>query len=169
MRKFKLFCLLMAFAVQLSAQQVYVWRNGAYDKITVDATLGDMLFSTQHDSLTIRKKTYALTAIDSLTFLPPSHGLAYVFDLESLPEIHLQVELEQWNTLLAAYDSNHDTDRYVACDVLLDKDGEQTFVEQAGLRLKGNTSRRRPEGNSGQKHQASGTDWHHCHYGLNLR
>ena len=122
-RRLQLFCILLAIAVQAAAQQVYVWRNGAYDKVKVDATLGDILFSQQHDSLTFRKKTYALTAIDSLTFAPPGHGLAYVFDMESLPEIHLQVGLEQWNTLLTAYDANHDTDRYIACNVLLDKEG----------------------------------------------
>lgn len=167
-RSHKLLVLLLTVAVQAAAQQVYVWRNGAYDKIKVDATLGDMLFSERRDSLTFRKKTYALAAIDSLTFAPPRHGLAYVFDLDALPEIHLQVPLQQWDELLTAFDNNCNTDLYIPCDVLLDKNGEQTFVEQAGLRLKGNTSRRRPEGNGGQKHQATGTDWHHCHYGLNL-
>jgi len=38
-----------------------------------------------------------------------------------------------------------------------------------GLRLKGNTSRRRPEGWYGQMHQRDNTDWHHAHFGVNLR
>jgi spore coat protein CotH len=32
------------------------------------------------------------------------------------------------------------------------------------VRLRGNTSRRRPEGWTGQNHDAQNPDWHHCHF-----
>ena len=48
--------------------------------------------------------------------------------------------------------------------------GEDEFnISDAGIRLKGNTSRRRPEGSGGQMHKKDQTDWHHCHFQLNLR
>lgn len=97
------------------------------------------------------------------------HGIAYIYDGAILPEIHLTVPLDQWNTLLDAYDRNHDTKEQVHCDVRYVKGTEETVVKDAGLRLRGNTSRRRPEGQDGQKHVARNTDWHHCHYQINFR
>lgn len=95
-------------------------------------------------------------------------GLAYVFDRSCIPGIHISVTPDQWNTLLKAYDADSNTATYISCDVLYDKAGEQTHIKDCGLRLKGNTSRRRPEGNTGQMHEAGNTDWHHCHFQLNF-
>ena len=155
--------------LRVNAQHIYIWNNGAYNKMQVDDTMGDWSFNTRHDSINIRTHTYALGDIDSITFQKPPHGLHYVFDMEAIPEIHLSIKLEEWNNLLAAFDQNHDTDQYFACNVTFDKEGEQAIIEQAGLRLRGNTSRRRPEGNAGETHSTHHTNWHHCHYGLNLR
>ncbi len=77
--------------------------------------------------------------------------------------------LDQWNTLLGLYDANNRTKQYVHCDVTYDKDGDVATFADAGIRLRGNTSRRRPEGHSGQMHTPGSTDWHHCHFGINLR
>ncbi len=96
-------------------------------------------------------------------------GRAYVFDMEALPEIHISVTVEEWNRLLALYDANHDTDEYIVCDARFIKEEREHAITQAGLRLRGNTSRRRPEGNSGEEHNAQNPDWHHCHFMLNLR
>ena len=95
-------------------------------------------------------------------------GLAYVFDGSCIPEVHISVTPDQWNALLKAYDADSNTSTYISCDVLYDKNGEQTLIKDCGLRLKGNTSRRRPEGYSGQMHEAGNTDWHHCHFQLNF-
>ena len=96
-------------------------------------------------------------------------GRAYIFDLEALPEIHVKVSLSEWNRLLALYDQNPDTDEYIHCDATFTK-GDQTHAfADAGLRLRGNTSRRRPEGNGGEEHKTDAADWHHCHFMLNLR
>ena len=86
-------------------------------------------------------------------------AIKYVYDASVIPEIHLSVSREQWNALLAAYDKNHDTQEFIVCDVEYRKGSEVTKIEEAGLRLKGNTSRRRPyEGNR----------YRHVHFGLNL-
>lgn len=97
------------------------------------------------------------------------YGLAYTFDSAVIPQIRLNVPLDQWNTLLGYYDANNRTKQYVHCDVTYNKAGDITSFADAAIRLRGNTSRRRPEGYSGQKHAAGSTDWHHCHFGINLR
>ncbi len=100
-------------------------------------------------------------------------GRAYVFDMDAVPEIHVKIPLEEWNKLLGYYDENKDTDKYIHCDARFVKNGEEHSIEDAGLRLRGNTSRRRPEGDDeadrGRMHVAGETDWNHVHFMLNLR
>ncbi|MBR1706845.1 MAG: CotH kinase family protein [Bacteroidales bacterium] len=93
-------------------------------------------------------------------------AVSYVFDGSVVPEIHLTVTESEWNRLLAAYDQNHDTQEYITCDVRYVKGGDTWSIAGAGLRLKGNTSRRRPE--SSQTHSTSNPDWHHVHFGLDF-
>lgn len=90
------------------------------------------------------------------------YGLNYLFGDEAvMPQVHISVSEEQWNRLLGLYDANNKTKQYVECDVRLIVDGEENQVERAGLRLRGNTSRRRPMDGSG--------NFHHAHFGLNFR
>ncbi len=97
-------------------------------------------------------------------------ALAYVFDMDALPEIRVDVSLEEWNKLLGYYDEDPDTDKYIKCDAQFRKDSDVYDIEDAGLRLRGNTSRRRPEaGEPGSVHIKDGADWQHCHFMLNLR
>ena len=100
---------------------------------------------------------------------PIKEGYDYVWDDEFIPEVHLSVSLEEWNRLLTLYDANAFTTQYVMATITFVKDGETTVIDSVGLRLKGNTSRRRPEGWRGQMHQRDNTDWHHAHFGVNLR
>ena len=93
----------------------------------------------------------------------------YVFDPTVIPEIHISVSLEEWNRLLAAYDADAGTVEYIHCDARYVKGNETTSITDAGLRLKGNTSRRRPEGSAGEMHGGDNADWHHFHMGLNFR
>ena len=99
---------------------------------------------------------------------PSREGYDYVWDNSVIPEIHLDVSLDEWNRLLSLYDANAFTTQYVKATATFVKDGETTVIDNVGLRLKGNTSRRRPEGWYGQMHQRDNTDWHHAHFGLNL-
>ena len=95
--------------------------------------------------------------------------LDWVFDMNVLPEIHIEISVDEWNDLLEAYDRDSNTNAYVHCDVEFKSKGETHDFVDAGLRLRGNTSRRRPEGNGGEKHRKDNTDWHHCHFMINLR
>jgi len=95
-------------------------------------------------------------------------GQEYMFDGTTVPEIHVKVSLAEWNRLLSEFDRNYYTDEYVKCDVRYRKGSETLRIDGAGIRLRGNTSRRRPEGSSGRMHVTNDTDWHHCHFQLNF-
>ena len=96
-------------------------------------------------------------------------GYSYIFDMEALPEIHLNISEKEWNDLLKLYDQNSNTDEYIHCDASFIKEGKIHSFTDTGLRLRGNTSRRRPEGNGGEMHNTENPDYHHVHFMLNLR
>ncbi len=98
-----------------------------------------------------------------------SDGLSYIFDMAALPEIHLSVSETEWNELLSLYDQDPNTDEYIHCDATFTKQGAEHAFADAGLRLRGNTSRRRPEGSSGEMHNTANPNYHHVHFMLNLR
>ncbi len=100
---------------------------------------------------------------------PVREGYDYVWDNTVIPELHLEVSLAEWNRLLQLYDANAFTTQYVMGSLSFVRDGETTVIDSIGLRLKGNTSRRRPEGGYGEMHRKDNTDWHHAHFGVNLR
>ena len=100
---------------------------------------------------------------------PVKEGYDYVWDDEVIPEIHIDISRFQWNRLLTLYDMNPYTTQYVMANLTFVKEDETTVIDSVGLRLKGNTSRRRPEGWTGHMHERDNTDWHHAHFGLNLR
>lgn len=91
---------------------------------------------------------------------PPSGNMISVLPADGdVPQVHISVSDAQWETLLEAYNQNNQTQEYIHCDITYaDANGSQT-VRDAGLRLKGNTSRRYPGGAG---------NMHHVHFGLNL-
>jgi spore coat protein CotH len=97
----------------------------------------------------------------------PDH-LDYVFDDNALPQITLTFSVSEWNDLLAYFDENSMNEEYVRAKFTFNKAGEAETVDTVGVRLRGNTSRRRPEGSEGQLHQSSGADWHHAHFSVDF-
>lgn len=93
---------------------------------------------------------------------------SYVFDLTSLPEVRMTISLDEWNRMLSEYDKDNNTKEYFHCDVDMKLKGENYIVNDAGVRLKGNTSRRRPENGNGE-HVKDNADWQHCHFQFNFR
>lgn len=91
-------------------------------------------------------------------------AVAYVFDASVIPELHISVTQAEWDRLVALYDADSNTQEYIHCDIRFVKGGKTTTVTDAGLRLKGNTSRRRPEHHDGRpRHIHFGLDFHHYH------
>lgn len=90
---------------------------------------------------------------------PLQKGQELIFDPESLNEIHISMTRGQLNTLLLYYALNPRTHQSVHCDVRYVHDGVETVIKDAGIRLRGNTSRRKPYEND---------RWVHFHIGLNF-
>ena len=89
----------------------------------------------------------------------------FLFDLNSVPEVRLTFTEEQWNTYLSNFDRNANNALYVWAQWSFQK-GDLIYArESVGVRPRGNTSRRRPEGAGGEMHQ-DGADWHHAHFGV---
>lgn len=96
-------------------------------------------------------------------------GYDYVFDKESLPTVTIEIKEEDWNKFLSNYDKDPKNTKYVHCDFSFEKGDEAYDILDTGLRLRGQTSRRRPEGSTGSIHKKKGADWNHVHFGINFR
>lgn len=91
-----------------------------------------------------------------------------LFELNDFPEIELTIPLKDWNILLSNFDLNPKNEKKVVSHFAFRLNGKLIKLDSIGLRLKGNTSRVRPEGQTGELHNASSPDWHHCHFGLDF-
>ena len=98
-----------------------------------------------------------------------AESVKYVWNEDTFPKITLKVSTSEWNRMLQTYDQNNKTKQYFKGDVTFDNGTEVFNFTEAGWRLRGNTSRRRPEGNGGEMHNSSNPDWHHFHTQLNFR
>ena len=93
----------------------------------------------------------------------------FIYDIDALPEITVEVSLAEWNKFLNYYDQNPNNEEYVAGKFTWVKNGTTEILDKIGLRLKGNTSRRRPEGNPGETHNATNPDWHHASFTVSFK
>ena len=115
------------------------------------------------------EKPVAGTIIPFTTASLNDEGLSYVWDESVIPEITIHITEDEWNRLLMRYDEFSNNVDYFHADFTYRKGDEVIFIEDGGIRLRGNTSRRRPEGNGGEYHDSENPDWHHCHFGINFR
>ncbi|MEY3678837.1 MAG: hypothetical protein RI924_978 [Bacteroidota bacterium] len=93
---------------------------------------------------------------------------AKLFNIDDIPEIRLQFTLADWNKLLSNYDLNPKNETNVVSKFSFTLNGSNTVLDSIGVKLRGNTSRRRPEGTFGQAHNPTNADWNHCHFGLDF-
>ncbi len=94
--------------------------------------------------------------------VPAPSGADYLFDDTQLPILSISISQDEWNRLLSLYDKDSHNHSYVKCSsVTLEREGASFRSEDVGLRLRGQSSRRRPQGKSG--------NFHHVHFGLNCR
>ncbi len=96
-------------------------------------------------------------------------GVVYVWDESVIPEIRMEVTKDEWNAFLKRFDEYDQNSDYFHCNFTYTKGSEVIKIEDGGFRMRGNTSRRRPDGNRGEEHVTDRTDWHHCHFALNFR
>lgn len=90
-------------------------------------------------------------------------GADYVFDLKSLPEIEIHVDLDEWNKLLEYYSANKNNEEYIKANFVFIKDGKKETLMNVGFRIRGNIfSRIAPE--SASVHKAGNTKWQQSHF-----
>lgn len=87
-----------------------------------------------------------------------------------LPQITIEFPLEEWNKLLSYYDQNAKNEKKVVSHFTYTYQGQTIQLDSIGLKLKGNTSRRRPESQTGTGplHNTTDTQWNHCHFNLDF-
>lgn len=93
---------------------------------------------------------------------------SYVFDINSLPDVQLDISEAEWNQLLTWYDQNQYNEECVTAAMKFTKQGKTDEITKVGVRLRGNTSRRRPEGKKGELHHPSSPDWHHASFSVDI-
>ncbi len=93
-----------------------------------------------------------------------------LFDETKVPKLSISITPAEWNRLLHLYDEDNATHAYVQCKEVRIEDEDRSIVcHNVGMRLRGNTSRRRPEGWNGQDHNSTSPLWRRVHFGLNTR
>ena len=103
--------------------------------------------TTKHD--TIPHDTIPADTIPSQPTTPndTARNLNYLFDIDDLPIITINVSRNNWNQYLTNFDNDPNNGLYVPAAFTLEKgDGSIYHRDSVGLRPRGNTSRRRPEG-----------------------
>ena len=94
--------------------------------------------------------------------------LEKVFNLDELPEVTLEIGVSDWNDLLAAFDEDPDVNFWVPGTFTFKGNSQiadQTLPNVA-LRVRGNTSRNRPEGEWGQVHDPINPVWQQASFAL---
>lgn len=97
-----------------------------------------------------------------------SVGTIELFNKTKLPTIEIEISEQQWNQLLANFDQNAMNDERIIANFSYSINNNNAKLDSIGLKLKGNTSRRRPEGNFGQLHNSTNPDYHHAHFAFDF-
>lgn len=99
----------------------------------------------------------------------PDYGTVdYIFDTNALPVITIEITTEEWNTFLTNYDLNPNNEDCVHANFYFNKYGRVHSLQDIGLRLRGGTSRVRPEGSYGSLHE-EGNRLNHFHMGFRFQ
>jgi len=95
-----------------------------------------------------------------------SHPL---FDLSALPTITFEFSVEEWNRSLVHFDQNPRHEERIIGNFVFYRDGVETRLQHPiGFRIRGNTSRRRPEGHYGEMHNPNNPVWRNAHFNINF-
>lgn len=76
-----------------------------------------------------------------------SAALDYIFGTDQLAITKISITREQWNKLLEYYDMNNRNETCVHADYSFEKGDKKWNLEDVGIRIRGNTSRVRPQVN----------------------
>ena len=93
----------------------------------------------------ITESSELMDVIEPVPYPTRSENLDFIFGTDSVAEITLTIDRSEWDTLLEYYDTNNHNENCIHADFKMTK-GEYTWqAEDIGMRLRGNTSRIRPQ------------------------
>lgn len=93
----------------------------------------------------ITKSSKLMDVIEPVPFATRTQNLDLIFGTDAVAEITLTIDRSEWNTLLENYDTNPKNEDCIHADFKMTK-GEYTWqADDIGMRLRGNTSRIRPQ------------------------
>ena len=93
----------------------------------------------------ITKSSKLMDVIEPVPFATRSENLDFIFGTDSVAEITLTIDRSEWNTLLDNYDTNDKNEDCIYADFKMTKGDYTRQAEDIGMRLRGNTSRIRPQ------------------------
>ncbi len=92
---------------------------------------------------TLSKKL--MDVIEPKPFATRTENLDLIFGTDSVAEITLTIDRTEWNTLIKNYDTNPKNEDCIHADFEMTKGGYTWQAEDIGMRIRGNTSRIRPQ------------------------
>lgn len=93
----------------------------------------------------ITKSSKLMDVIEPVPFATRSENLDFIFGTDKIAEITLTIDRSEWNTLLEYYDTNNHNENCIHADFKMTK-GDYTWeADDIGMRLRGNTSRIKPQ------------------------
>lgn len=93
----------------------------------------------------ITKSIKLMDVIEPVPFATRTENLDFIFGTDAVAEITLTIDRSEWDTLLKNYDTNDKNEDCIHADFKMTK-GDYTWqAEDIGMRLRGNTSRIRPQ------------------------
>ena len=140
------------------AQTLNLWKDGAIIFQAPVTFIDSISFTLPNEP--VNPPTPVVDMLDGTHQNPD-----YLYALDTVPEILITVTEANWNQYLSNFDNNPNNDLYVPAKFRYKKGNRILVRDSVGLRPRGNTSRRRPEGNWGEAHSANG-QWHHAHFGV---
>lgn len=127
--------------------------------------------TTPDDTFSTDSTTTTISGGTTTTVYNPvidNEDLNYVFDLEALPTITITLSSNEWNKLLTNFDWNPgNEEKVIAATFSFDKNGVIEYEYNIGFRIRGNSSRIRPETNS-ILHDSISPEWNHAHFKLDF-
>lgn len=106
---------------------------------------------------------------EDITPISPYLELNGTFPIDRITDVKFEFSTLEWNKLLTNFDINPDNKEYIIGNFTINQDNITTQLDSVGIRLRGNTSRRRPEGESGELHNSISPAWHHAHFSVSLK
>lgn len=81
-----------------------------------------------------------------------TEALDFIFGTDKLASTKITITRGQWNKLLEYYDINDSNEECVHAEYRFEKDGKAWTMKDVGFRIRGNTSRTRPQDEESEKY-----------------